>query len=48
LKNDEFFLVNYSDGLSDAPLADMIARLKASDKIGCFLAVYPARKLSLS
>jgi glucose-1-phosphate cytidylyltransferase len=41
VKNEEFFLANYSDGLSDAPLADMIARFKASDKIGCFLAVHP-------
>jgi glucose-1-phosphate cytidylyltransferase len=41
VNNEEFFLANYSDGLSDAPLADMIARFKASGKIGCFLAVHP-------
>jgi glucose-1-phosphate cytidylyltransferase len=41
VNNEELFLANYSDGLSDAPLDDMIARFKASDKIGCFLAVHP-------
>ena len=38
---EEFFLANYSDGLTDAPLAEMIARFKESGKIGCFLAVHP-------
>jgi len=37
----ERLLANYSDGLTDAPLPEMIARFKASDKIGCFLAVHP-------
>jgi glucose-1-phosphate cytidylyltransferase len=41
VNNEELFLANYSDGLSDAPLDDMIARFKASNKIGCFLAVHP-------
>ena len=41
VNNEEVFLANYSDGLSDAPLDDMIARFKASDKIACFLAVHP-------
>lgn len=41
VRGEEFFLANYSDGLSDVPLDDMIARLKASNKIGCFLAVHP-------
>jgi glucose-1-phosphate cytidylyltransferase len=41
VENEEFFLANYSDGLTDAPLRDMIARFKASGKIGCFLAVHP-------
>ncbi len=38
---EEIFLANYSDGLTDAPLTDMIARFKASGAIGCFLAVHP-------
>jgi len=39
--NEEIFLANYSDGLSDAPLPEMIARFKASGAIGCFIAVHP-------
>jgi glucose-1-phosphate cytidylyltransferase len=39
--NEELFLANYSDGLSDVPLDDMISRFKTSGKIGCFLAVHP-------
>lgn len=41
VENDDIFLANYSDGLTDAPLPEMIARFKASGKIGCFLAVHP-------
>jgi glucose-1-phosphate cytidylyltransferase len=37
--DDEIFLANYSDGLTDAPLADMIDFFKKSGKIGCFVAV---------
>src|SRR5262249_28384760 len=32
---------NYSDGLSDAPLPEMIEAFKASGKLACFLAVRP-------
>jgi glucose-1-phosphate cytidylyltransferase len=39
--NEEIFLANYSDGLSDAPLPEMVARFKASGAIGCFIAVHP-------
>jgi len=41
LKNEEFFLANYSDGLTDAPLPDMIDCLKKSGKAGGFIAVRP-------
>lgn len=41
VKDEEMFLANYSDGLSDAPLTDMIDLLERSGKIGCFLAVRP-------
>src|ERR1700754_730841 len=41
VKDDEFFLANYSDGLSDVPLDDMIETFKASGKVACFLAVHP-------
>jgi glucose-1-phosphate cytidylyltransferase len=35
------FLANYSDGLTDAPLPDMIDRFKRSGRIGCFVAIHP-------
>jgi glucose-1-phosphate cytidylyltransferase len=41
VKNEEIFLANYSDGLTDAPLAEMIGRFKESSKIGCFIAIHP-------
>jgi glucose-1-phosphate cytidylyltransferase len=41
VKNEEMFCANYSDGLSDVNLDDMITKFKASDKIACFLAVHP-------
>lgn len=41
LDGEEMFLANYSDGLTDAPLPNMIARLKASGKTASFVAVRP-------
>ena len=41
VENDEIFLANYSDGLTDAPLTQMIDQFKASGKIACFIAVHP-------
>jgi glucose-1-phosphate cytidylyltransferase len=41
LQEDEMFLANYSDGLSDVDLDAMISDFKASGKIACFLAVRP-------
>lgn len=38
---DELFLANYADGLTDAPLPQLIGRLRASGKTGLFLAVKP-------
>jgi glucose-1-phosphate cytidylyltransferase len=39
--DEEMFLANYSDGLTDAPLTDMIDTFKRSGKVGCFIAVRP-------
>jgi glucose-1-phosphate cytidylyltransferase len=39
VKDEEMFLANYSDGLTDAPLPEMIDFFKASGKIACFIAV---------
>jgi len=41
VKDEEYFLANYSDGLSDAPLPEMIERLKNSGAVGIFVAVRP-------
>ncbi len=41
LKDEDMFLANYSDGLSDAPLPQMIETLRERNKVGCFLAVRP-------
>lgn len=41
VENERIFLANYSDGLSDLDLDDMIERFEQSGKIACFLAVRP-------
>jgi glucose-1-phosphate cytidylyltransferase len=41
VEDEEFFLANYSDGLTDAPLASIVDELKKSDKVGSFVAVRP-------
>ncbi|MDW6021589.1 glucose-1-phosphate cytidylyltransferase [Mesorhizobium sp. BAC0120] len=41
VQDDDMFLANYSDGLSDVDLDDMIRRFRESGKIACFLAVHP-------
>lgn len=41
VKDEEIFLANYSDGLCDTNLNDMIERFKKSGKLACFLAVRP-------
>jgi glucose-1-phosphate cytidylyltransferase len=39
--DDELFLATYGDGLTDAPLGEMIDKLIASGKIGLLLSVRP-------
>lgn len=41
VEGEEYFLANYSDGLTDAPLPEIIDRLEKSGKVGCFVAVRP-------
>ncbi len=45
VQDEEIFLANYSDGLSDADLPTMIEIFKASGKIACFLATKPSFSL---
>ena len=42
LSADHMFLANYSDGLTNVPIPDMIERFKKSDAVGAFLAVKPS------
>lgn len=41
LNDEEYFLANYSDGLTDAPLPSVIESFKRSGKVGGFVAVRP-------
>jgi len=41
VENEEIFLANYSDGLSDVSLSAQIEAFKASGAIGCFISVRP-------
>lgn len=41
VQNEEMFFANYSDGLSNVDLDDMVAKFKKSNKVACFLAVRP-------
>jgi glucose-1-phosphate cytidylyltransferase len=43
LTNEEIFLANYSDGLTNLPLDDLIDYFTKSDKIGCFVCVKPSQ-----
>lgn len=41
VENEDIFLANYSDGLTDAPLPMIVEKFKKSDMVGCFIAVHP-------
>jgi glucose-1-phosphate cytidylyltransferase len=41
VRNEEVFLANYSDGLTDVDLDDMTSKFLKSGKTACFLAVRP-------
>jgi glucose-1-phosphate cytidylyltransferase len=41
VKNEEIFCANYSDGLTDANLDQMLETFKASGKVAAFLAIKP-------
>lgn len=47
LENEEMFLANYSDGLSDVDLPTMIETFRQSGKVGCFVAARPTFSLHL-
>jgi len=41
LEGDEFFLANYGDVLTDAPINGLVEQLAATDAVGQFIAVRP-------
>jgi glucose-1-phosphate cytidylyltransferase len=41
VQNEEMFLANYSDGLTDVNLSEMIDKFKKSGRVACFLAIRP-------
>ena len=43
LEDEEIFLANYSDGLTNLYLPDLIDRFKKSKKIACFVCVKPSQ-----
>jgi glucose-1-phosphate cytidylyltransferase len=47
VENEEIFLANYSDGLSDVDLPAMIERFKQSGKVAAFVAARPSFSLHL-
>src|SRR5512147_2631934 len=47
LEGEEMFLANYSDGLSDIPLAKMIEFSRNSDAVACFAGVVPTQSFHL-
>jgi glucose-1-phosphate cytidylyltransferase len=47
VENEEMFLANYSDGLSDVDLPAMIDAFKQSGKVACFVAARPTFSLHL-
>jgi glucose-1-phosphate cytidylyltransferase len=42
VQNEEIFLANYSDALTDALLPDVLEDFKKSGKVACFLAIRPS------
>src|SRR5262249_42497634 len=47
LENDEMFLGNYSDGVSDLPLSAMIDYFRHRDAVVCFAGVAPTQSFHL-
>jgi len=47
VKDEEYFLANYSDVLTDLPLPDMIDYFKKSGNFGCFVCVKPSQSFSV-
>jgi glucose-1-phosphate cytidylyltransferase len=47
LRDEPIFLANYTDGLSDVPLPQVIKQFQASGKVACFVSVKPRSSFHL-
>ena len=47
LGEDEYFLANYADGLTNLHLPDMIEEFKSSEKVASFICVKPSQSFSV-
>jgi len=47
LGDEDIFLANYADGLTDLPLPEMIDYFKKSGKIACFICVKPSQSFHI-
>ena len=47
LGDDEYFLANYSDNLTDVPLPDMIDTFRKQDRVATFLCVPPSQSFHM-
>lgn len=47
VKDEEVFLANYSDGLSNLPLDDVIAHFRAHNKVASFVSVKPSQSFDV-
>ena len=47
LQGEEMFLANYTDGLSDVPLPEVIESFKQRGKVACFVSVRPRASFHL-
>jgi glucose-1-phosphate cytidylyltransferase len=43
LDGEEMFLANYSDGLTDSPLPEMIEKVSGTKNVACFLCAKPSQ-----
>lgn len=47
LGDDEMFLANYSDNLTDFPMPDLVEKFEQTDNIGAFLSVKPSHSFHI-
>src|SRR5690606_22133723 len=48
LVGEKMFLANYSDGLTDLPLDEMVTKFQSTNKIASFMAARPTRSFHMA